>query len=61
MAQGGNLVFGQYTTVFQADMYVIMAYMFENLDRTYRNRNIIFSQNATLWLKLWATTGLPEN
>jgi ribonuclease HI len=31
---------GQYITVFQAEVYVIKACMFENLDRNYRNRNI---------------------
>jgi ribonuclease HI len=31
---------GKYTTVFQAEVYAIMACAVENLDRNYRNRNI---------------------
>jgi ribonuclease HI len=31
---------GQYTTVFQAEVYAIKACAVENLDRNYRNRNI---------------------
>jgi hypothetical protein len=31
---------GQYTTVFQAEVYAIKARAVENLDREYKNRNI---------------------
>jgi hypothetical protein len=35
-----SFTFGQYTTVFQAEVYAIKACTIENLDRCYRNRNI---------------------
>jgi hypothetical protein len=31
---------GKYTTVFQAEVYAIMACTLKNLDRNYKNRNI---------------------
>jgi hypothetical protein len=31
---------GQYTTVFQAEVYAIKACTYENIDRNYKNRNI---------------------
>jgi hypothetical protein len=35
-----NFSIGQYTTVFQAEVYVIMAYAIENMNRDYKERII---------------------
>jgi hypothetical protein len=36
-----NFSLGQYTTAFQAEVYVLMACAVENIDRGHKNRNII--------------------
>jgi hypothetical protein len=41
---------GRYTTVFQAEVYVIKACTVENLDRNYKNRNIYILSHAQLRL-----------
>jgi hypothetical protein len=45
---------GQYTTVFQAEVYAIKACIMENLDRNYRNKNnyILSDSQAALNLSL---------
>jgi hypothetical protein len=52
--------FMQYISVFQAEVYAIKASMAENL-RTIEIETSIFSQIVKLQLKLFATTGSPQN
>jgi ribonuclease HI len=42
---------GQYTTVFQAEVYAIKACIVENPDRNYRNRNIYILSDSQAALK----------
>jgi hypothetical protein len=42
---------GKYTTVFQAEVYAIMACTLENLDRNYRNRNIYILSDSQAAIK----------
>jgi hypothetical protein len=42
---------GQYTTVFQAEVYAIKAYTIENLDRNYKNRNIYILSDSQAAIK----------
>jgi hypothetical protein len=42
---------GKYTTVFQAEVYAIMACTLENLDRNYRNRNIYILSDSQVAIK----------
>jgi hypothetical protein len=42
---------GKYTTVFQAEVYTIMACTLENLDRNYRNRNIYILSDSQAAIK----------
>jgi ribonuclease HI len=42
---------GQYTTVFQAEVYAIKACAVENLDRNYRNRNIYILSDSQAAIK----------
>jgi hypothetical protein len=46
---------GQYTTVFQAEVYAIKTYAVENLDRNYKNINICIL-SVSLQLKHLANT-----
>jgi hypothetical protein len=56
-----SLSLGQYTTVFQAEVYVNKACAVDNLDRNYKNRNIyIISENQAATKHL-ANTGSPQN
>jgi ribonuclease HI len=53
---------GKYTTVFQAEVYAIMACAAENLDRNYRNGNIYIlsdSQAATKALDNYQINSKP--
>jgi ribonuclease HI len=43
-----SLSLGQYTTVFQAEVYVIKACAVENLDSDYKNRNICILSEAAI-------------
>jgi hypothetical protein len=51
---------GQYTIVFQAEVYAIKACTIENLDRNYKNRNI-YIHIVKLQLKHLANTRSPQN
>jgi hypothetical protein len=51
---------GQYTAVFQAEVYAIKTCAVENLDRNYKNRNI-YSLSVNLQLKHLANTRSPQN
>jgi ribonuclease HI len=42
---------GKYTTVFQAEVYAIMACTLENLDRNYKNRNIYILSDSQAALR----------
>jgi ribonuclease HI len=42
---------GQYTTVFQAEMYAIKACAVENRDRNYKNRNIYILSDSQAAIK----------
>jgi hypothetical protein len=42
---------GQYTTVFQAEVYAIMARAVENLDRDYKHRNIYIPSDSQASIK----------
>jgi ribonuclease HI len=42
---------GQYTTVFQTEMYAIKACTDENIDRNYKNRNIYILYNSQAAIK----------
>jgi ribonuclease HI len=42
---------GQYTTIFQAEVYAIKACAVENLDRNYRNRNICIPSDSQAAIK----------
>jgi hypothetical protein len=42
---------GKYTTVFQAEVYAIMACTAENLDRNYKNRNIYILSDSQAAIK----------
>jgi ribonuclease HI len=42
---------GQYTTVFQAEVYAIKACAVENLDRNYKNRNISILSDSQAAIK----------
>jgi ribonuclease HI len=42
---------GKYTTVFQAEVYAIMACTVENIDRNYRNRNIYILSDSQAAIK----------
>jgi long-subunit fatty acid transport protein len=42
---------GQYTTVFQAEVYAMKACTIENLDRNYKNRNIYILSNNQAAIK----------
>jgi hypothetical protein len=42
---------GQYTAVFQAEVYTIKACVAENLDRNHRNRNICILSNSKAPIK----------
>jgi ribonuclease HI len=43
--------FGQYTTVFQAEVYAIKTCAVENLDRNYKNRNIYILSDSQAAIK----------
>jgi hypothetical protein len=43
---------GQYTTVFQAEVYAIKACTVENLDRNYRNKNIYILSDSQAAIKV---------
>ena len=51
MRQKLSFSLGQYTTVFQAEVYAIKACIMENLDRNYRNRNIYILSDSQAALK----------
>jgi hypothetical protein len=51
---------GQYTTVFQAEVYAIKACAVENLDRNYINRNI-YILSVKQQLKHLTNTRSPQN
>jgi hypothetical protein len=63
MGQGGNMSFslGQYTAVFQAKVYAIKACTVENLDRSYKNRNICILSDSRAAIKAFANTRSPQN
>jgi hypothetical protein len=46
-----NFSLGQYTTVFQAEMYTIRVCAVENLDRNNRNRNIYILSDSEAEIK----------
>jgi hypothetical protein len=45
------LSLGKYTTVFQAEVYAIVACAAENLDRSYKNRNIYILSESQAAIK----------
>jgi hypothetical protein len=51
---------GKYTTVFQAEVYAIMACIAENLDRNYKNRNIYILSVKRQLKHLTATRSIPN-
>jgi hypothetical protein len=57
-----NFSLGQYTTVFQAEVYAIKACAVETLERNYENRNIyILSESQAAIKKHLAVTRSPQN
>jgi ribonuclease HI len=46
-----NFDFGQYTTIFQAEVHAIKACAYENIDRKYKNRNICILSDSQAAIK----------
>jgi hypothetical protein len=53
--------FGQYATVFQAEIYAIKACAVENLDRNYKNKNIYIPSDSQAAIKALVNTRPPQN
>jgi gamma-glutamylcyclotransferase (GGCT)/AIG2-like uncharacterized protein YtfP len=51
MKQKLSFSLGQYTTVFQAEVYAIKAYAAENIKRGYLKRNIYFLSDSQATIK----------
>jgi hypothetical protein len=63
MVQGENLSFslGQYTMVFQAEVYALKACAIENVDRNYKSGNFCILSDSQVAVKALGNTRTPQN